>query len=64
LYLDGDVSQYGYRTIIFAGAMIFINILIPKAIFSRAFATLQDKLLDALESNAGLNDLRGWLTAT
>ena len=37
--------------------------MITKSIFDRAFATLQDKLLDALESSAGMTSLHGWLVA-
>jgi phage-related holin len=61
--LAGGVSPELNRTIVFAGAMFFLNLVITKSIFDRAFATLQDKLLDALESNAGLSGIHGWLVA-
>jgi hypothetical protein len=61
--LTGGVSRYGYRTIAFGGALIFLNLVIAKSAFRRTFATLQDKLLDGLESSAGLTGLHDWLVA-
>ena len=39
------------------------NLIIAKSAFDRAFATLQEKLLNGLESNAGLPGLYRWLAA-
>ena len=61
--LTGDVSRYGYRTIAFGGVLIFSNLIIAKSAFDRTFATLQDKLLDGLESSAGLPGVHSWLAA-
>ncbi len=61
--LTGGVSRYGYRTIASGGALIFSNLIIAKSAFGRTFATLQDKLLDGLESSAGLTGLHDWLAA-
>jgi hypothetical protein len=61
--LTGGVSRYGYRTIAFGGALIFLSLVIAKSAFGRTFATLQGKLLDGLESNAGLTGLYDWLAA-
>jgi len=61
--LAGGVSPNVNRAMIFAGVMFFLNLVITKSVFDRAFATLQDKLLDALESNAGLSGIHGWLVA-
>ena len=59
--LTGGVSQYGYRTIAFGGALILSNLIIAKSAFDRTFASLQEKLLDELESNASLPGLYRWL---
>ncbi len=59
--VTGGVSRYGYRTIVFGGVLIFLNLILAKTTFDRTFATLQDRLLDGLESNAGLTGLRDWL---
>ena len=61
--LTGGVSRYGYRTIAFGGGLIFLNLVIAKSIFGRTFATLQDKLLDEIESSDGLTGLHDWLAA-
>jgi hypothetical protein len=62
--LTGGVSRYGYRTIAFGGVLIFLSLVIARSAFGRTFATLQDKLLDGLESSAGLSGLHDWLAAT
>ncbi|MFC2029211.1 hypothetical protein ACFLWA_00605 [Chloroflexota bacterium] len=62
--LAGGLSQYGYRTIASGGTLIFLNLVIAKRAFDRTFGTLQNKLLDGLESSAGLTGLHGWLSAT
>ena len=59
--VTGGVSRYGYRTIAFGGVLIFLNLIIAKTTLDRTFATLQDRLLDGLESTAGLTGLRDWL---
>jgi hypothetical protein len=59
----GGVSRYGYRTIAFGGVLIFADLIIAKSAFDRTFATLQEKLLDGLESSAGLTGLDRWLAA-
>jgi hypothetical protein len=61
--LTGGVSRYGYRTMALGGALIFVNLLIARSTFGRAFATLQDRILDGLESSAGLSGLYDWLAA-
>ena len=60
--LTGGVSRYGYRTIALGGALIFLNLVIAKATFDRTFAALRDKLLDGLESSAGVTGLHRWLS--
>lgn len=61
--LTGDLSRYGYRTIASGGALIFLNMVIAIYTFRRTFATLQDKVLDGLESSVGLTGLTDWLAA-
>ena len=62
--ITGDLSRYGYRTIVFGGVMLFLNFVITKSVFDRTYVTLQDKLLDALESSTGLTGIQTWLAAT
>lgn len=59
--VTGGVSRYGYRTIAFGGVLIFLNLMIAKTTFDRTLATLQNRLLDGLESTAGLTGLHDWL---
>jgi len=59
--LTSGVSRDGYRTVALGGTLIFLNLFIAKSAFDRTFATLQDKLLDGLESSAGLTGLYDWL---
>ena len=59
--LTGGVSRDGYRTIVFGGVLIFLSLVISKGVFARTFHTLHSKLLDGLESNIGLTDLKAWL---
>lgn len=61
--LTGGVSQYGYRTLLLGGTMIFLTLMIPRSINKRTLVTLHDQLLDELESNAGLSSLHHWLTS-
>jgi hypothetical protein len=61
--LTGGLSHYGYRMIALGGVVLFLALVIPKSAMDRAFATLRDNLLDGLETNAGLIDLRQWLSA-
>jgi hypothetical protein len=59
----GGLGRYGYRTIAFGAGLLFLNLIIAKSTFDRAFATLQDRLLNGLESGAGLSGLYDWLSA-
>jgi hypothetical protein len=61
--LTGGMSRQALGTIALGGTLIFLNSLIAKTTFDRAFATLQDKLLDELESSAGLTGIQNWLVA-
>ena len=61
--LIGGMSGPGFRTIALGGTLLFLNSLIAKTTFDRAFVTLQDKLLDELESSAGLTGIQDWMVA-
>jgi hypothetical protein len=61
--LTGGLPRHGYRTIAFGGALIFLNLVLANSAFGRTFTILEDKLLDGLESSAGLSELRNWLAA-
>ena len=58
------MSRDGYRTVALGGTLIVLNLVIAKGTFGRTLATLQDKLLDGLESSAGLTGLHDWLAST
>ncbi|MFC2023575.1 hypothetical protein ACFLT5_02430 [Chloroflexota bacterium] len=59
--LTDALSRDAYLTIILGGTLIFLNLVIARSTFRRTFDTLQKKLLDGLESNAGLTGLHAWL---
>jgi hypothetical protein len=58
----GGMSRRGYRTLALGGALIFLDLVLAKLTFAGTFSTLHDKLLDGLESGAGLAGLRDWMT--
>lgn len=62
--LTRALSRDAWLTIILGGTLIFLNLVIARSTFRRAFETIGDKLLDGLESSAGLSDLCDWLTTT
>jgi hypothetical protein len=61
--LTGALSRDAYLTIVLGGALIFLNLFIARSTFRRTFGTIQSRLLDALESSAGLKGLHAWLKA-
>jgi hypothetical protein len=63
LLLSGEVSQYGYRTLVIGGGLIFLVLVIPRSTIQRTFVTLRDELLDSVETSAGISSLCRWLTA-
>jgi hypothetical protein len=62
--LAGGWSRDAFETIALGGVLIFLNLVIARSTFRRAFDTLRDKLLDGLESGAGLTGLRAWLVSS
>ena len=61
--LTGALSRDAYLTIALGGALIFLNLIIARSTFRQTFSTIQGKLLDGLESSAGLTGLYAWLKA-
>jgi hypothetical protein len=61
--LAGNLSRDTFLTIALGGALIFLNLVIARSTFHRTFDTLRDKLLEGLESSAGLTGMRAWLIA-
>ena len=59
----GGISRFGYRTIIFGGALIFLNFMLAKKAFDRTFFTLRHKLVDGLASSTDVSGIRNWLKA-
>ena len=59
--LTGGWSRDAFQTIALGGVLIFLNLVIARSAFRRAFDTIRDKLLDGLESSAGLTGLHSWL---
>jgi hypothetical protein len=62
--LTGALSRDAYPTIALGAALIFLNLVLARSTFRRAFDTIRDKLLDGTESSAGLAGLRAWLIAS
>ena len=61
--LTGALSRDAYLTIVLGGSLIFLNLVIARSTFRRTFGTIQSRLLDGLESSAGLTGLHAWLIA-
>jgi hypothetical protein len=59
----GALAGDAYLTIILGAVLIFLNLVIARSTFRRTFETIGDKLLDGLESSAGLTGLQAWLLA-
>jgi hypothetical protein len=62
-FLAGGWSRDAFQTIALGGVLVFLNLVIARSAFRRTFDTIRDRLLDGLESSAGLTGLHAWLAS-
>ncbi len=61
--LASGLSRDAIQTIALGGTLIFLNLVLARSTFQRAFDTIRDKLLDGLESSDGLTGVHAWLAS-